>query len=186
MTRALALALTAVAAAAPAPATARQVAGVEVAESVEVAGQALTLNGAGLRRKLVFDVYVGALYLPARCGDADAILAADAPWMVIMTFRRDVSQARILQGFIEAFELNSPGELAHLAVELEQLHAALSDVHEGQILALHYVPGSGTTLTAPRGPPATVPGRAFAEAMLRTWLGGRPADHDLKAALLGR
>jgi hypothetical protein len=185
MTRALALALTAVAAAAPAPATARLVAGVEVAESVEVGGQSLRLNGAGLRRRLVFDVYVGALYLPAPCGDADAILAADAPWKVVLTFKRDVDHDKILKGFTDAFEQNSPGELAHLAVELELFHAVLADVRDGQALTLHYLPGAGTTLTAPGGA-VTVPGRAFGEAMLRTWLGGRPADHDLKAALLGR
>jgi hypothetical protein len=170
----------------PTPVAARQIAGVEVAESVEVGGQALRLNGAGLRRKLVFDVYVGALYLPAPCADAAAILAAEAPWKVVLTFKRDVDHDKILKGFTDAFEQNSPGELTHLAGELERFHAVLVDVREGQILALHYLPGAGTTLSAPGGGAVTVPGRTFGEALLRTWLGARPADPDLKAALLGR
>jgi len=183
----LLLAATAAAAAvaAPGPARAREVAGVEVAEAAEVGGRALRLNGAGLRRRLVFDVYVGALYLPAPVRDADAILAADAPWKVTMTFKRDVDHERILQAFSDAFERNSPGELDHLAAELTLLHAGLADMRTGQVLSLEYDPGEGTTLRSPAGRPVTVPGRAFGEALLRTWLGAHPADPGLKDALLG-
>ena len=169
----------------PAPPAARQVAGVTVPEAVALHGRPLTLNGAGLRRKLVFDVYVGALYLPSRCGDPAAILAADAPWQVTLTFRRDVGHHKLLEAFVAAFQQNSPGELERLRSDLERFHAVLADVLEGQVLVLHYLPGEGTTLTVPGGGVATVPGHAFGEAMLRTWLGAHPADEGLKAALLG-
>jgi hypothetical protein len=170
----------------PPPAAGRQVAGVLVPEAVLLRGRPLALNGAGLRRKLVFQVYVGALYLPARSGDAAAILAADEPWLVALTFRRDVGHDKLLEAFVQAFQLNSPGELDRLRGDLERFHAVLADVLEGQALTLHYLPGEGTTLTTPGGGAATVPGHAFGEAMLRTWLGTHPADEGLKAALLGR
>lgn len=169
----------------PPPAVPRLVAGVPVQEALVVHGRPLTLNGAGLRRSLVFDVYVGALYLPARCGEAADILAADAPWAVLLTFRRGVKHDRILEAFVDAFEKNSPGQLDRLREGLERFHAVLPDVREGEVLALDYQPGDGTTLHAAGGA-ATVPGRAFAEAILRTWLGEHPADGRLKAALLGR
>jgi hypothetical protein len=184
MVRALALAV--LVAAGPGPAAAREVAGVVIAEALEVGGRPLLLNGAGLRRRLVFDVYVGALYLTAPCADAVAILAADAPWRVSMTFKRSVDHERILAAFTTAFEKNSPGELARLGAELGRFHAVLKDVREGEVLALHYLPGVGTTLTAPDGGAVTVEGRSFGEAMLRTWLGDHPADPGLKEALLGR
>ncbi len=178
---ALALAL-----ALPVPALARGVAGVEVPESATVSGQPLTLNGAWIRRKFFVQVYVGALYLPARTGDAAAILAADAPWLVSMTFRRDVDKEKILEAFRESFERNSESELAQLLPGLARFGEVLPDLSSGQVLTVDYRPGIGTTLTAPGGAAVTVPGRAFGVAILRSWLGDRPADDDLKKAMLGR
>jgi hypothetical protein len=154
--------------------------------SISVEGRTLQLNGAGLRTRFFVEVYLGALYLERRSDDPAAILAVDQPWAVTMLFRRDVGHERILDAFVSAFELNSPGQLERLKPQLEIFHAILEDVKEGQAVRLHYLPGAGTTLTAPGGATATVPGRSFGEAMLRTWLGDHPADSRLKDALLGR
>ena len=40
-----------------------EVAGIQIPEGVNVAGSELKLNGAGIRTRAVFKVYVGALYL---------------------------------------------------------------------------------------------------------------------------
>jgi hypothetical protein len=167
-----------------APAMARDLGPLPATLTVE--GHLLQLNGAGLRTRFFVDVYVGVLYLERRSDDPAAILAADQPWAVTMLFRRDVSHERILDAFVSAFELNSPGQLERLRPQLEVFHAILEDVKEGQAVRLHYLPGAGTTLTAPGGATATVPGRSFGEAMLRTWIGEHPADSRLKDALLGR
>jgi hypothetical protein len=170
---------------APTAGAARPVEGVEVAESASAGAVPLVLNGAGLRRQLFVRVYLAALYLPARSGDAAAVLAADAPWRIDLTFQRDVDHHRVLAAFTEAFERNSPGQLQALRAGLETFHAVLTDLGSGQVLSLHYLPGAGTTLTAPGGAQATVPGRAFGEAILRTWLGEHPSDPGLARALLG-
>ena len=168
------------------PAEAREVAGVQVPETLQVSGRTLRLNGAGLRTRFLVEVYVGALYLEARSGDAAALLAADGPWAVTLVFRRDVDHQKILDAFASAFELNSPGQLERLKPRLEVFHAVLDDLRNGQTLRLHYLPGAGTTLTVPGGATATVDGRGFGEAILRTWLGEHPTDPGLKDALLGR
>jgi hypothetical protein len=170
----------------PAPALARDVGAIAVPESLALAGRPLQLNGAGLRSKFFVEVYVGALYLEKRCSDATAILAADEPWAVTLTFRRDVGHHQLLEAFVAAFESNSPGQLERLKPQLEVFHAVLDDLRAGQVLRLHYLPGSGTTITVPGGATATVPGRPFGEAVLRSWLGDHPADAGLKEALLGR
>ncbi|HRI17581.1 MAG TPA: chalcone isomerase family protein, partial [Burkholderiaceae bacterium] len=54
-------------AAAPA-AMAAEVGGMKLDDKTTVGGQELVLNGAGIRTKLMFKVYVGALYLPAKAG----------------------------------------------------------------------------------------------------------------------
>ncbi len=53
-------------------------------------------------------------------------------------------------------------------------------------MVVTYVPGQGTTVAAAGAAPVTVEGKEFADAMFRNWLGSRPADGDLKKALLGR
>jgi hypothetical protein len=169
-----------------APAWALDIAGVAVPEALVVGGRPLQLNGAGLRSRLFVKVYVGALYLGQRCADAPAILAAEAPWAVTLVFRRDVDHDRILDAFVAAFEQNSPGQLERLKPQLEVFHGVLRDLRAGEALVLYYLPGTGTTLTVPGGATALVPGRPFAEAVLRTWLGEHPTDASLKDALLGR
>jgi hypothetical protein len=168
------------------PAPGREVAGVPVPEALQLEGRTLQLNGAGLRTRLFVQVYVGALYLERRSSDAPALLAADAPWAVVLVFRREVGHQKVLDGFVAAFEQNSPGQLDRLTPQLEVFHAILQDLKEGHAIRLHYLPGAGTTLTVPGGATATVPGRLFGEAVLRTWLGDRPSDPGLKDALLGR
>jgi hypothetical protein len=169
-----------------APVPAREVAGVPVPETLDAGGRTLQLNGAGLRTRFFVEVYVGALYLERRSDDAVALLTADEPWAVTLVFRRDVGHHAILEAFLSAFEQNSPGQLDRLRPQLEIFHAILEDLKQGQAMRLHYLPGTGTTLTSPGGATATVPGRPFGEAILRTWLGEHPADARLKDALLGR
>ncbi len=43
----------------------------------------LVLNGAGIRSKFIFDIYVGALYLPRLARTAQAVLAMPGPKRVV-------------------------------------------------------------------------------------------------------
>ena len=52
------------------PAPAKEVAGVSLPETTTVDGKTLKLNGAGLRKKVVFKVYVAGLYLETPSKDA--------------------------------------------------------------------------------------------------------------------
>jgi hypothetical protein len=168
------------------PALARKVAGVDFAESMDLAGQKLTLNGAGLRKKLFVKVYAGGLYLAEPSRDPAAIVAADAPKRVRMVFLRDVTKKQVLDTYREGLEKNSAGPgLPSLVASLEQIAPAIPDLREGAEMFVTYVPGEGTTVAAAGGGKATVAGKEFADAMFRIWLGDAPADEDLKAAMLG-
>ena len=52
-----------------APIYAAEVGGVKLDDKVAVGGQELALNGAGVRSRVMFKVYVGSLYLPAKAAD---------------------------------------------------------------------------------------------------------------------
>jgi hypothetical protein len=172
------------------PGLAREVGGLEVPEATACAGRTLRLNGAGVRRKVFIGVYVGALYLESSASDPAAILAADAPWKMTLSFLRDVGHERILAAFVDAFDHNSRAEeLAELHAGLARFHAEVMStltVRAGQQLVLDYRPGLGSTLTVPSGATSRVEGKRFADALLRTWIGEHPTDGALKDALLGR
>ncbi len=167
------------------PAIAREVAGVQFPDAVAVGGTDLRLNGAGLRKRLFVKVYAGGLYLAAASGDAEAIVAADAPKRVRMVFLRDVDRKSILGAFREGFEKNSAAEASTLIPKLDLLAPAIGDVKSGGEITVSYLPGQGTVVVGPAGS-ATIEGKPFADALFRNWLGPRPADDDLKKAMLGK
>jgi len=182
------LAAAALALAVALPAHAKKVAGVDFPDTIEVGGQKLALNGAGLRKRFVVKVYAGGLYLAERSRDADAIVAADAPKRVRMVFLRDVTKNQIMDAYRDGFRANSAGpNLDALLGQLKEIEPAIPNLREGAEMFVTYVPGQGTTVEAAGGgKPVTVPGKDFADAMFRNWLGREPADGNLKKALLGR
>jgi hypothetical protein len=171
-----------------APASGKVVHGRELPEAIDVGGVRLVLNGAGIRTRFLFKVYVGALYLPAPSGDAAGIVAADVPKCVRMIFLRNVGRDTLRKAYHQGIERNSPGAMVPaLEAQLDRLSDALpEEIKAGSELAVTYQPGRGTTISTGDGTRATVEGKEFADALFRTWLGDHPADHDLKDAMLGR
>jgi hypothetical protein len=168
-------------------ASAREVEGVEVAESIPLGGTELRLNGAGVRRATIFNVkvYVGALYLATPARDPEAIVRSDEPKRVRMRFLRDVSRGKAMDAFREGFEKNVGARAAALRPDLDRVAAAIpAEMKRGMELTVTYLPGKGTTVAGPAGE-VTVAGKPFADAMFRCWLGVHPADDDLKRAMLG-
>lgn len=171
-------------------APALDIAGVRVDERVTLGGSELQLNGAGIRTRLIFKVYVGALYVSARKSTTVEVLALDGPKRVSMTMLRDLSAEQL----IDALELgirnnHTEGELSGLQARIDALVAIMKELgsaKEETVITLDFLPASGTIVTvngAPRGKP--IPGKEFYDALLRIWLGEKPVDTDLKRAMLG-
>jgi hypothetical protein len=167
-----------------APALAREVGGVQFPDTLDVSGQALRLNGAGIRKKFVVKVYAAGLYVAKPSSDAEALVSADEPKRVRMVFLRDVDKAKILETYREGFQNN--GAPPEVIAKLDLIAPAVVDMRRGGEMFVTYVPGQGTTVAAAGGKPVTVEGKDFADAMFRNWLGPRPADADLKKAFLGK
>ncbi len=165
-----------------------EVAGVKVPDSVAVDGKVLRLNGAGVRKKFIVKVYVGALYLAAASSDPAAIVAADAPKSVHMIFLRDVDKEKIMGAFRDGFEANGGEAVAKaLAPRLDKVGAVVpAEIKEGQEMVVTYLPGKGTSVSVSGGGEVTVEGKDFADAMFRNWLGEEPADGGLKDRMLGK
>lgn len=163
-----------------------ELAGVTMPERKNVNGQVLQLNGMGLRKKAVFKVYVGALYLAQKSSEPAAILAADQPRQMVMHFLRDVGKSRLVEAWKEGFAGNAPAAQAKLGKEIERFLGFWRDVKEGEQVTMTYVPGKGTTVSFAGKEMGTIEGKEFADALLSVWLGPKPPSEDLKAGLLGK
>ena len=180
---ALALSLTLAAVAAEA----RTVAGVNLADTVSVNNQALVLNGAGIRKKLFIKVYVGALYLAAKQGDAAGLIAADSPRRMVMHFLFGVSKSQISDAWEEGLRDNTPNASAEVKANFSKLVAWMEAIDSGKELVLTYVPGTGTIVEVNGVAKGTLPGKATADALVATWIGPKPGPgDDFKKAILGK
>ena len=168
------------------PAMAGQLAGVSLPDSVEVNGTTLVLNGMGLRKKAVFKVYVGALYVTAKSSDPAALTTPDTPRRMVMHFVRDVGKDKIVEGWREGFTSNSPADTHMLQQRLDEFAALWSDMANGDEAVMTYVPGTGLKLEIRGKEVGLVQGKQFADAVLACWLGPYPPSEDLKDGLLGK
>jgi hypothetical protein len=167
-------------------AAAGELAGVTLPDQASVSGQALVLNGLALRKRFVVKVYVAGLYLPQKRSDAGAILAADEPRQMRMHFVYSVSREQVCEGWDEGLALNTPGASAELKAQFQELCGMMEEVPKGQALSFTYVPGTGTTVEVKGKTKGTIPGKAFADALLASWIGPDPAPGaGFKKALLG-
>jgi len=172
-----------------APALAAEVAGVTLADNVSVGGQPLVLNGAGVRIKVFFKIYVGSLYLPQKARDLAGVLAK-SPRRIQMNMLRDLTADQLVDALVGGLnENNSPAEVAAIKAPTDELVRILTrfkdvDVKKNDVLTMDFVDG-GTKVALNGETRGVIRGEAFNGALTRLWLGDKPAQGTLKKAMLG-
>jgi hypothetical protein len=170
-------------------ASALEVAGVKVADRVHVGSRDLVLNGAGLRTKFLFKVYVAALYLGEKTHVGEAALNQPGEKRIALHVLRELSDEQLLHGFNEVMAANhTPTELQVLEPQLKELTVifhAVKKVNEGDVITLDYLPENGTRIIVNDVLRGNIAGVAFNRALFKIWLGDRPAQPDLKQRMLG-
>ena len=187
-----ALVLAALLFAATAPLYGAELDGVMLEDRVQVDGQALQLNGMALRTRYFFKVYVAGLYLPERVNTAQAVFDAKGAKRIVLVMMRDATADQFCESIEAGLRANhTDEELARVHAQTDALMTmirAAVEARKGTRIVLDYAPSAGATTlfidgVAP-GPP--MPGEEFYRALLRIWLGERPAQEDLKRMLLGQ
>ncbi len=167
---------------------AAEVAGVRVADSVKVGNNELLLNGAGLRSKLFIKVYVGALYVGQKASTPAAIYDSAAPRRMVLRLLRDLDADSLHSALDEGLRNNhTPAELSDMQAQAEQLAGimkAIGKVREGDTISIDFS-SDGIVVSQNGEVRGKVAGAGFARALLKVWLGDKPADASLKKALLG-
>ena len=139
-----------------APALAADIGGVKLDDKVAVGGQELVLNGAGIRTRVVFKVYVGSLYLPAKASDLAGVLAK-GPRRIQMSLLRTLAADQLVDALNEGLkENNTEAEMAAVKTQADQLTTIMKgfgEAKEGNVVTLDFIDG-GTVVGlngAPKG-----------------------------------
>lgn len=167
-------------------AQAQEMEGVHIPDTVMLDDTPLTLNGAGVRRHYLFNVYVAALYLTQPVATPEAAISAPVPKRIRLHLLRDITAEDMMHESLERFRANASEAAYHqLADRVEEFHGAFPNLREGDIVHVDLVP-EGTEIWINGWLLAEIPGQDFQTAVLLLWLGNHPADQRLKQAMLGR
>lgn len=164
--------------------------GVKLEPTAQVAGAALQLNGAGLRTRAFFKVYVAALYLPKKATDAPSVLAQKGPRRVVITMLRSVDADTFAGALNDGLRDNhSEAQLAAMKPQIDALNSTLKaagEAKKGDVIHFEFTPDVGTRVSINgQAKGSAMAGEEFFTAVLRIWLGDKPVDGGLKKGLLG-
>jgi hypothetical protein len=171
-------------------AVAVELAGVKVEDSVTINGARLQLNGAGIRYKGPFKVYVGDLYTTRPVSSLDDLIAAPGPKRLSMTFLREINSTEFGKLLTRGMEDNvSKQDLSKIIpgmIKMGDIFAANKSFAPGDVCSLEWDPAKGLSVYA-KGKLQAEPFKdpAFYRALMSIWFGNTPADWKLKDELLG-
>lgn len=170
------------------PLQAAEVAGVTIDDSTKSADTELILNGAGVRTRFFFKVYVGALYLTQKTNVANAVIESQAPRRIVLHMLRNLDADALFGALLDGLKKNhGDAVLAGLkpAVDqFEKLMRGIGNAKTGDVIGIDFT-SAGVNVSFNGEARGGVDSEAFARALLRVWLGDKPADADLKQAMLG-
>ncbi|MFT0532037.1 chalcone isomerase family protein [Castellaniella hirudinis] len=173
----------------PPAAQAVTIAAIDVPAEQTVNGANLVLNGAGLRQRFVFQVYVAALYRPQATQDVQTILDSTEPQLLRLTLLRDINSKALTDALNDGLKANNTdAQLAAMHDTIQTFEAFMKTGGEGasgDLVDIHF--NQGKVSVSFKGKAlGEVSDPRFATALLKVWLGEKPAQESLKQALLGQ
>jgi len=130
-----------------------EVAGVQLADKAQVESRDLVLNGAGLRKRVFFNVYVIGLYLPEKKSDANSIMALGGPKRAAIHMLRDVGAEQFSEALVDGMRANhTEAEFKALEPRVKELTDTMNEVKEakkGMTIALDWT-GAATRVRLSR------------------------------------
>jgi len=165
----------------------REIETINIPESIELANDTLVLNGAGVRTKFFFSIYIGSLYLKSKLTDTDLILKDKQAKQINLHFLyKEVSQEKLVNGWIDGFKNNNNETIYNsLKTRLDKFNSCFKTMFKGDTVQLEFLTTNNTRVLINNKLKAEIPGADFQIALLNVWLGDDPADYNLKEAILG-
>ena len=167
------------------------VAGVKFEDKANLGQTELVLNGAGLRSKFILKVYAVGLYLGEKKTAAADVLGLKGAKRLLIVTLRDLTAEQFADALVEGIHKNlsdTEAEPIKAAIgEFKNAILGLKNATKGDVISIDWLPETGTRLTVNgKQQGRDIAGEDFYRALLRIWLGPKPAQDDLKQALLGK
>ena len=171
-------------------AVAAEVAGIKYADSLKVGGKELQLNGLGVRNKFIVKVYATGLYLQDKKSTVEEVFTAEGPRRIRLVMMRDISSDDFGNAFMSGINNNvDTKDKTKIVTQIStfgEMFAGIPGLKKGDVLDLDWIPGTGTMcFLNGKQVGETTPDLQFHNAILKIWLGDKPADMSLKPKLLG-
>ena len=171
----------------PGPARAMTLDGVGMPDSLQMQGQALHLNGMGLRSFTVLHIhgYIAGLYVPAPSHDPAALLAETGPKVLRIQFVRAAGIGRVQDEYQRGHRLNCvpacpPTEEAAFG----QLLDTARSVRAGDTTSFVFLPKQLDVLFNDSRI-ASIASAEFSQHLLASFLGSQPPTVPFRNGLLG-
>lgn len=162
--------------------------GVSIAGSMKVGDKTLTLNGAGIRKKMMMSIYVGSLYVTAKSQNGSALAKANDPMVMRINITSGmVTSDRMYEATLDGFKKSTGGQMAPLQDKINQFLGLFKkeEIKNGDYFDIAYLPSSGVNVSKNGKLLETIAGADFKAALFGIWIGANPVDDGLKAGLLG-
>jgi hypothetical protein len=162
--------------------------GIALPASIKKEKTELVLNGAGIRKKVFFKVYVAGLYLETKTTNGYEVIMADKEILMRLTITSGmISSENMSEAIEEGFQKSMNGNTAPLKAQIETFINIFrkEKIKEGDVFELHYMPGTGVQTIKNSKLQSTIAGMDFKKALFGIWFSGNPVDADLKKSLLG-
>jgi Chalcone isomerase-like len=165
-----------------------QIQGVTVPSNVQVAGQPLQLNGAGLRTfslvMVPIKIYVAAFYATEPLRSASAVTASPGPIQFDFTFLRNVGQSDVTRAWSSQFAQSVSYTYPGYERDRDAFIGMFGPLKNGGMERVQFV-GTNTLVYDSGTLKGTIAGLEFQKSFLSLWFGSKPVAADLKSALLG-
>lgn len=161
--------------------------GVIFEDSLTVGNTDCILNGVGVRKKFMVEVYYGGLYLPSKSKDDKAVIEMDVPKAVVLkVVYKKVDADKWRAGWVEGFAKTAPSPGGDLKDRIDKFVSFFDEpLVKGEEVRLLYIPGRGTEVVIKGRSRGVVPGNDFMKALWAIWFGEKPASEELKRGMLG-
>ncbi|MCG8476124.1 MAG: chalcone isomerase family protein [Cytophagales bacterium] len=159
--------------------------GVKIPETLDVDGQQLVLNGAGLRKKFFLKLYVGALFLPHKTADGQTVIQSKKTQLMRLYITSGLITAeKMNQSIKDGFKKSMNGNTTPLQKEIDRLMTLFKTINNGDII--DFSAGNGSLKVLQNNQElGSFESQPFKEALYGIWLGNDPVDDDLREELLG-
>lgn len=167
---------------------AKRVLDIKVPDVQTFAGNELVLNGAGVRSKFIYDLYVIGLYTREPLTDADAIIAADEAMSLRIYIISDlITGERFAEYTHDGFVRSTHGNLAPIRKEVDTLVESFrSNLQKNDVYDLVYLPETGVVIYRNGKKEDVAEGLEFKQALFGIWLSDKPVNSHLRSELLGK